>query len=230
MLTRFQRSQNSLDFLSTLKMSPTHFCNRLHARASTPPTVTMGLLTAVAKLTAQSMGVLAVESYGSAHLAKVAPELHGAVWGIAEKSGVLPKAYGLVIMVNLIVCSFAVIALSFKVGAARETFGMPLPAMYATGKDAKSVKFNCIQRGHQQALETFTMFLCGSLIGGVKYPISVAFFGLVWCKARFSWAEGYATGEPKKRYQSGWGMLIWTTLIGVFSAAGGVGLELVGVM
>ena len=39
---------------------------------------------------------------------------------------------------------------------------MDLPAMYATGKDKKSVTFNCIQRGHQQALETFPTILASS--------------------------------------------------------------------
>jgi hypothetical protein len=63
------------------------------------------------------------------------------------------------------------------------------PALYATGKDAKSIKFNCVQRGHQQALETFPMLLAASLVGGVRYPVSVAAFGLLWMKARFAWAE-----------------------------------------
>lgn len=71
--------------------------------------------------------------------------------------------------------------------------------MYATGKDAKSVKFNCVQRGHHHALETFPMLLAASLVGGVRYPVSVAAFGLLWIKARFAWAEGEdGDGLPPK--------------------------------
>lgn len=191
----------------------------------------MGILTATLKLTAQSVGVLVAESYGAKQLAKAAPEVHDALWGKADNlAGFLPKAYGLVIIINLVVCSFTVIALSFKVGAAREKYGVPLPTMYATGTDAKSKKFNCVQRGHQQCLETWSMFLTASLVGGVKFPISVVLFGLVWCKARLKWAEGYATGDPKNRYSSKWGMLVWTTLLGAFSAASGFALDLLGVL
>lgn len=102
--------------------------------------------------------------------------------------------------------------------------------MYATGKDAKSVRFNCVQRGHQQALETFPMLLAASLIGGARYPMSVALFGALWIKSRFEWAAGYATGDPKNRYSSKWGKYIWTSLAGTFSAAIAVGLELLGAM
>ena len=183
----------------------------------------MGMLASIAKLTAQTAGVLLLESYGAKYLAATNPEAHAALYGIARFS--LPKAFALVILVNLVACSFTVITLSFKVSAAREKCGVPLPAMYATGTDAKSRKFNCVQRGHQQALETFPMFLVASIVGGVKFPVSVSLFGAVWCKARFAWAEGYASGDPKKRYGNAWAKLIWTTLVGTFAAATGVALE-----
>jgi len=188
----------------------------------------MGMLAATAKLTAQTAGVLLLESYGAKHLATTNHEAHAAVWGVAKFA--LPKAFSLVILVNLIACSFTVITLGFKVSAARDKCGVPLPAMYATGTDAKSRKFNCVQRGHQQALETFPMFLVASIVGGVKFPVSVALFGAVWCKARFAWAEGYASGDPKKRYGNAWAKLIWTTLVGSFAAATGVALEVAGLV
>ena len=75
----------------------------------------------------------------------------------------IPKAYGFVILVNVIGASFMLVTLSFKVGAARKEYKIDLPTMYATGKDKKSVTFNCIQRGHQQALETFSTVLACSL-------------------------------------------------------------------
>ena len=187
----------------------------------------MGVLASTAKLTAQPAGGLWLEAYGAKYLAATHPAAHAAVWGTAR---LLPRAYALVILVNLVACSFTVIALSFKVGAAREKCGVPLPTMYATGTDAKSRKFNCVQRGHQQALETFPMFLAASLVGGARFPVSVSLFGAAWCKARFVWAEGYSSGDPKKRYGSAWAKLIWTTLVGTFAAATGVALEVAGLV
>ena len=170
------------------------------------------------------------ESYGAKYLADANPALSSALWGASDLHPSLPRAFGLVALVNVVGASFTVVALSFKVGKARKDYGVELPTMYAAGKDAKSVKFNCVQRGHQQALETFPMFLAASLVGGVRYPVSVAAFGLLWMKARFAWAEGYATGDPKNRYANAWGYFIWTGLMGTFTACGAVGLELLGVI
>ena len=176
-------------------------------------------------------GLIAAECPVS-HLAAVSPDIHSKIFGAADKTPLagLPHAYALVILINLIGASFTIISLSFRVGAARKELNVDLPTMYATGKDAKSVKFNCIQRGHQQALETFTSFVLTSLVGGVSYPISVALFGLVYMKARIAWADGYATGDPKSRYSSKWAVFIWTTQMGCFLAAGGVALQVAGVM
>lgn len=59
---------------------------------------------------------------------------------------------------------------------------------------------NCVQRGHQHALETYPQFVALSLIGGLRHPITTALAGIVWTIARLRWAEGYATGDPDKRY------------------------------
>lgn len=123
------------------------------------------------------------ESYGAKYLASAHPTVASALWGASDLIPALPRAFGLVALVNVVGASFAVVALSFKVGKARTEYGVDLPAMYATGKDAKSIKFNCVQRGHQQALETFPMLLAASLVGGIRYPVSVAAFGLLWMKA-----------------------------------------------
>ena len=53
----------------------------------------MGMLASTAKLTAQTAGVLLLESYGAKHLATTNPEAHAAVWGVARFS--LPKAFAL---------------------------------------------------------------------------------------------------------------------------------------
>jgi len=191
---------------------------------------TMGLLWTVSKLVAQTVGVLVAETYGAKYLAGAHPALHATLWGPSAVAAMLPRAYGLVALVNVVGAAFAVVALGLKVGAARTECGVDLPAMYATGTDARSVRFNCVQRGHQHALESLPALLAASMVGGVRYPVSVAAFGLLWIKARFAWAHGYASGDPKKRYASKWGFFIWTSLVGTFTACGAVGLEILGVL
>lgn len=55
---------------------------------------------------------------------------------------------------------------------------------YASGDNENAVNFNCVQRGHQQALETYPMFLALSIIGGIKHPICTALAGLLWIQGR----------------------------------------------
>ncbi len=66
--------------------------------------------------------------------------------------------------------------LGFKVGSMRKKLGVEYPAMYADRSEAAGDKnkllFNCYQRGHQNALESYPQFLAFLLIGGIKYPVS----------------------------------------------------------
>ncbi|KAG8460347.1 hypothetical protein KFE25_011838 [Diacronema lutheri] len=131
----------------------------------------------------------------------------------------LPAAFSAVVAVNLVGSTFTLMGLGFKVSKAREEYGVEYPTMYATGTDAKSTKFNCTQRGHQQALETYTSFVACSLIGGITHPYFVAAAGIAWIVGRWKWAGGYATGDPKARYESFWSRFIWFSLLGVMTAA-----------
>lgn len=166
------------------------------------------------------------ETYFCQKTAEFIPEFHSRFWGGSEMAPSIPKAYGFVILVNVIGASFMLVTLSFKVGAARKEYKIDLPTMYATGKDKKSVTFNCIQRGHQQALETFSTVLACSLIGGIRYPLSTWIFGVGYIKSRMEWAKGYATGDPANRYGSKWGKYVWTTLVGMQVATIAVAVEL----
>jgi len=101
------------------------------------------------------------------------------------------------------------------------------PKLYAEGFSEEAKNFNCVQRGHQQALETYTQFVALSLIGGIRHPVLVTAAGLLWCYARVKWAQGYATGDPGKRYtNSKLAWHIWTTLIFVAAAAASTGIQL----
>jgi glutathione S-transferase len=147
----------------------------------------------------------------------------------------LPKAFAFVIVVNIVATSIVLILLGMKVSSARticrdkaqkdgdkdaeERFSYP--KLYAEGFSTHAKVFNCTQRGHQQALETYTQFVLLSLIGGFKFPFTTAIGGVIWCIARLKWAEGYSSGEPSQRYANFLSRGIWTSLIIVlFTALG----------
>ena len=100
--------------------------------------------------------------------------------------------------------------------------------MYASGSSAEDTKFNCIQRGHQQALETYPSFVACSLAGGLSYPLVTAAAGAVWIVARMKWAAAYAEHGADGRYASAWSRFIWHSLLCVFATAGATGCTLLG--
>eukprot|EP00756_Hemistasia_phaeocysticola_P009953 Hpha_TRINITY_DN14973_c1_g11::TRINITY_DN14973_c1_g11_i1::g.144683::m.144683/K00799/GST, gst; glutathione S-transferase len=141
----------------------------------------------------------------------------------------LPKLYGGVIVANVIVTTFTLMKLGFKVGKARAEYKVDLPKMYAEGNDDNARKFNCVQRGHQQALETYTSFLALGLIAGIRHPLTALLNGLFWAYARVKWAEGYATGDPKARYDSFFSTGIWYSFLALMSASTSTALLIAGV-
>ena len=64
-----------------------------------------------------------------------------------------------------------------QVGSVRQRLGVPLPYLYAdmtaAQADKKKELFNCYQRGHQNALETYPGFLMLLFLGGIKHPVSL---------------------------------------------------------
>eukprot|EP01034_Spumella_vulgaris_P026343 gene26343-32909_t len=104
------------------------------------------------------------------------------------------------------------------------------PKLYAEGFSVHAKQFNCVQRGHQQALETYTAYVVLSLVGGVRFPVTVTLAGLLWSIARLSWASGYATGEPSKRYDGFAARGIWSSLIMLFIAGLGTAAYIAGVV
>jgi len=140
----------------------------------------------------------------------------------------VPALFGLVILLNCVGTSFALLVLGMKVGGARKKHGVAYPQMYATGTSAEDVKFNCIQRGHQQALETYPSFLACSLAGGFSFPLVTAAAGAVWIVARLKWAAAYAENGADGRYSSAWSRFIWHSLLCVFATASCTAFALLG--
>jgi glutathione S-transferase len=177
----------------------------------------------IAKTIVPVAGLIAAEHYV---LRDKLPHLYGVSKAFSATLG-LPRAYSAVLVVNLIASSFLLIFLGTRVGAARTAFKekalkdgdkdaedrYSYPKMYAEGFSQNAKLFNCVQRGHQQALETYAQFLALSLVGGYEYPITTTVAGILWFAARLLWAEGYKTGDPSKRYQSWVAGGVWTSLI-----------------
>jgi len=90
------------------------------------------------------------------------------------------------------------------------------PSMYADSAEAEKDKakfvFNCVQRGHQNALETYPQFLFLLLLGGLKHPVLSVGLGAVWIVGRLVYAYGYATGVPGNRV---WGEFHYVGLAGL---------------
>ena len=105
-----------------------------------------------------------------------------------------------------------------------------LPNLYVEGCTENAKRFNCIQRGHQHALESYTQYVALSVIGGLRFPIFTAANGLLWIYARRKWAEGYATGDPANRYANWAGKGIWFSLVFGLMATTGTALGILGVV
>ena len=135
-------------------------------------------------------------------------------WGYTlavSGSLLLPRFFGLVILINGVLCAlFVQFYLAFgMVIIGRKKFGYKLPVMVpsvdmhiedvlskgkilsdgdeklAREKLAAASGFACHQRVHHQALEGFQVFLAMSLIGGIRYPLSTSFHGLCWLFGRY---------------------------------------------
>lgn len=96
--------------------------------------------------------------------------------------------------------------------------------MYARKEDVKSGKesdakhFNCVQRSHQNALETAPVFVPLLFIAGMLHGTAAAAAGALYVVSRHVYAAGYSTGEPKQRSKAGFGYLGLIALLGMSAA------------
>ena len=144
-------------------------------------------------------------------IAKFVPLLYAK----SEYCSVVPRSYGFVLLFNIVIPTLVLGYLGCKVSKAREQFKeqakkdggeadealFAYPNMYVPGNSETANKFNSIQRGHQQALETIAQFMCMSLVGGIESPLCVAFGGIAFCIGRLAYAHTYAKDtNPSKWY------------------------------
>ncbi|CAG9464073.1 unnamed protein product [Pedinophyceae sp. YPF-701] len=115
----------------------------------------------------------------------------------AQAFGVTPE-YGYVVS-TVGAAAIALQYMAVKVALARRAAGVEYPAMYADGTDEASNVFNCTQRGHQNTLEGYPMFIASVLVMGLRFPVPAAILSAIYLVARIGYFEAYSTGEPRKR-------------------------------
>mmetsp|Transcript_24758 Transcript_24758/g.36646 ORF Transcript_24758/g.36646 Transcript_24758/m.36646 type:complete len:192 (+) Transcript_24758:148-723(+) len=127
----------------------------------------------------------------------------------------------------LIATGFWMTSYGFTVGAARRkaieqakkdgekdvTERYDFPNLYAQGTSKNAKDFNCVQRSHQHMLETYTQVVVTGIMGAISYPITTTASSLLYFAGRYVWAKGYATGEPKDRYQHPLAKYMWYGLL-----------------
>jgi len=108
----------------------------------------------------------------------------------------LPNNYGYVILTG-IGSMFMLTWKAIQVGKVRKQFKIFYPKMYSEDNDL----FNCYQRAHQNTLEVYPTFLTMLFVGGLEMPVWSSLAGLIFILGRIRYAQGYYTGDPKKRMQ-----------------------------
>lgn len=110
----------------------------------------------------------------------------------------IPSDYGYCIMVvglSGIVNIFG----SYKVVSARKRYNVKYPNLYAPEGHAHANEFNCVQRSHQNTLETMPLVNVCVAMGGFVYPKAFAVCGAIWCFGRFLYIYDYSRGNPASR-------------------------------
>lgn len=103
----------------------------------------------------------------------------------------LPSNYGYVFAVlggSFFVNSF----LAIQVALARKEYGINYPLLYAPAGHKHEKAFNCVQRGHQNMLESYAIVMLQMCVTGLVYPITASACGLIWSIGRVLYGIGYA--------------------------------------
>jgi len=138
----------------------------------------------------------------------------------------LPADYGYVVLAQIGV-AFTLQYLGGQVVAARKKYKVDLPNLYQAPDKPNATEFNCVQRGHQNALETYPTFLFFNVFAGLFHPVPSAVFAGIWAIGRILYMKGYATGKPDNRYSVGGG-LHWIGFLGSIGLSGYVAVKLLG--
>jgi len=89
-----------------------------------------------------------------------------------------------------------------RVLGARKKAGVKYPQLYAEKKLADSnpdaMNFNCVQRAHQQTLESVAQVLIGMMLTGLRYPRLASGLGITWVVGKVLYSIGYGPKGPNR--------------------------------
>merc|ERR1711916_67516 len=130
--------------------------------------------------------------------------------GLIMSSITIPEDYSLVLAAGAFT-GLSLLITTTLAGLKRKEAGVKFPNLYASDKtceeDPKARAFNCAQRGAMNPHESHTAILFGLIVGGLTYPRVAAGAGFVWSLGALLYYKGYASGDPKKRYSYGGGIM-----------------------
>lgn len=93
--------------------------------------------------------------------------------------------------------------LTIQVIKGRKKYDVQYPNLYAPAGHKDGEAFDCIQRAHQNTLESWSMVMITMLATGLVYPVTAAAAGTMWVLGRIVYGIGYAVGGPKGRMAGG---------------------------
>lgn len=142
----------------------------------------------------------------------------------------LPRSFGVFVAI-ITAFNFWTVTYGMTVGLARKKYKemaekngekdtemrYNLPNLYVDGNTKPARAFNCVQRSHQQMMESLTQFNVSALLSSLNYPMVAAFLTALHLISRKVWCKCYADseGEPGKRYDHSLSRHIWTSLLGL---------------
>lgn len=153
----------------------------------------------------------------------------------------LPCGYGLVIMVVTVTYLWTV-TVGMSVGDARKKYSAlaekdgekdvadryQLPNLYAQGTSKNVRAFNCVQRSHQNLLETLPGYLLTVLIAGLEFPVTAFVLASMYLYSRMVWVKGYSNsmGDPVERYSHPFSAVFWHCKLILFFVSSFVAIQL----
>lgn len=106
-------------------------------------------------------------------------------------------------------------------------FGCHIVVEEGVSKNVRA--FNCVQRSHQQILESFTGYCMTVLFSGIVFPVTTTVFATLWLYSRSLWVAGYAEsdGDPSKRYSKPFAKFFWMAMLTLFMTSSFAGISII---